>query len=120
MGHTTAKVRIYHPHDKLKHVDLELLVDTGSTYTWIKKSRLESLNVKPKGKRRFRTIEGRIIERYIGEVVIECLDEKATTIVVFAEEDDVEVLGVYTLEGLGLEVDPSTKQLKKVEAILAL
>jgi predicted aspartyl protease len=32
--------------------------------------------------------------------------ERATTIVVFAEDGDTEVLGVYALEGLGLEVDP--------------
>ncbi|MGB9622241.1 MAG: hypothetical protein ACPL07_00205 [Candidatus Bathyarchaeia archaeon] len=35
--------------------------------------------------------------------------EIATTIVVFAEEKDFEVLGVYVLEDLGLEVDPTTK-----------
>lgn len=46
--------------------------------------------------------------------------EEATTIIVFAEEGDVEVLGIYALEGLGLEVDPATKELRKSEAILAL
>jgi len=81
---------------------------------------LEKLGVKPMGRRRFRTIEGRIIERYIGEAVIECLGEKATCIVVFAEEDDVEVLGVTALENLALELDSITKQLKKAEAVLAL
>ena len=45
--------------------------------------------------------------------------ERATTIVVFAEED-AEVLGVYALEYLSLEVDPITKELRKSEAILAL
>ena len=81
---------------------------------------LEKLGVKPMGRRGFRTIEGRIIERYIGEAVIECLGEKATCIVVFAEEDDVEVLGVTALENLALELDSITKQLKKAEAVLAL
>ncbi len=69
---------------------------------------------------RFRTIDGKIVEREIGEVVIECLGERATTIVVFAEDGDSEVLGAYALEGLRLEVDPVTRQLKKVEALLAL
>jgi len=44
----------------------------------------------------------------------------ATRIVVFAESEDAEVLGVDALEGLRLEVDPVTKQLRKVEALLAL
>jgi len=39
---------------------------------------------------------------------------------VFAEKEDFEVVGVDTLEGLGLEVDPITRQLRKVEALLAL
>jgi len=82
--------------------------------------RLTSLELEPTGKRIFRTIEGRLVEREIGEAIIECRGEKATTIVFFAEEGDVEVLGVYALEGLGLEVDPATKKLKKSGAILAL
>ena len=45
---------------------------------------------------------------------------RATTIVVFAEEKDYEVLGLHALEGLGLEVDPVTRQLRESEAILAL
>ena len=120
MGHVIAKVRLYNPYDHSKFLDLELLVDTGSTYTWIKREKLEKLGVKPMAKWRFRTIEGRVIEREIGEAVIECLGEKATRIVVFAEETDSEVLGVDALEGLRLEVDPTTRQLRKVEALLAL
>ena len=120
MGHTIAKVRLYNPHDLSRYLDLELLVDTGSTYTWVKRDKLRVLGIKPMGKRKFRAIEGRVIEREIGEVVIECLGEKATCIVVFTEEGDFEVLGVTALENLALEVDPITKQLKKTEAVLAL
>ncbi len=69
---------------------------------------------------RFRTIDGKIVEREIGEAVIECLGERATRIIVFAEDDDAEVLGIDALEGLRLEIDPTTRQLKKVEALLAL
>jgi len=119
MGHTIAKVKLSNPHS-FKHTELELLVDTGSTYTWVKRSRLEELGIKPMGKWKFRTIEGRVIERDIGEAIVECLGERATRIVVFAEEGDAEVLSVDTLEGLRLEVDPITKQLKKIEALLAL
>lgn len=120
LGHTVAKVRLYNPHDLSRCLDLELLVDTGSTYTWVKRGRLERLGIRPMGRRRFRTIEGRVVEREIGEAIVECLGERATCIIVFAEEDDVEVLGVTALENLALEVDPVTKQLKKAEAVLAL
>ncbi|MEM2876097.1 MAG: hypothetical protein QXL67_03990 [Candidatus Bathyarchaeia archaeon] len=120
MGHTVAKVRIYNPHDPTKHSSLELLVDTGSTYTWIRNDELKKLCIEPVEKVKFRTIDDRSIERYVGEVVVECIGKKATTIAVFAEESDNEVFGVHALEGLRLEVDPLTKQLREVEAVLAL
>ncbi|WP_225876105.1 hypothetical protein [Infirmifilum lucidum] len=48
------------------------------------------------------------------------MGEKATRVVVFAEEGDAEVLGVDALEGLRLEVDPVTRQLGKTGALLAV
>jgi predicted aspartyl protease len=120
MGHTVAAVRVCNPWDGSRCFEVELIVDTGSTYTWIRRERLEAIGVKPSGVRRFRTIEGKTVEREVGEAAIECLGERATSIVVFAEKDDVEVMGVVALESLALEVDPITKQLKKSESLLAL
>ncbi len=120
MGNTLARVKVCNPRDVTKCLELDLLVDTGSTYTWIKASRLRELGIEPMTRWKFRTIEGRVIEREIGEAVIECMGERATRIIVFAEENDAEVLGVDTLEGLRLEVDPVTRQLKKIEALLAI
>ncbi|MCP8315501.1 MAG: retroviral-like aspartic protease family protein [archaeon] len=119
MGHTYAEVRVHSPR-LLRHEDVKLLVDTGSTYTWISKSILEQLEIKPRGTRRFKTIDGRLLERNVSETMVECMNELATTIVVFAEEGDTQVLGVYALEGLGLEVDPVTKELRKAESMLAI
>jgi predicted aspartyl protease len=78
------------------------------------------LSIEAETARRFKTIDGRLLERKVGEVIIEYMDVKATRIVVFADRGDSEVLGVDALEGLGLEVDPITKQLRKAEALLAL
>jgi len=120
VGHITALLRVCNPQDRARCLDLELIVDAGSMYTWIMRERLDLIGVRPSGTRRFRTIEGRTVERGIGEAVIECLGERATRVVVFAERDDVEVMGVEALEGLGLEVDPVTRQLRRSESMLAL
>jgi len=96
------------------------LVETGSIYTWIRRKRLDELGIKSSLRRRFRTIDNRVIERDVGEAIVECMGRRATTVVVFAEDGDNEVLGLHALEGLGLEIDPVTKQLKEVEAILAV
>jgi len=104
MGYTMAKVKLRNPHDLSKHMELELLVDTGSIYTWVKRVRLEQLGIKPITGWKFRTIEGKVIERDMGEAIIECLGERATRIVVFAEEGDAEVLGLTPWKDLGLKL----------------
>ena len=120
MGYVRARVRLCNPRDESMCDELELPVDTCSTYTWIKRGKLTRLGVKGTGRRLFRTINNRTIEREVGETVVECLGRRATTIVVFAEERDNEVLGLHALEGLGLEVDPVTRELRESESILAL
>jgi predicted aspartyl protease len=120
MGYVKARVKLCNPRDESMCDELELLIDTGSTYTWIKRGKLAKLGVKGTGRRLFRTIDNRTIEREVGEAIVECLGRRATTIVVFAEERDNEVLGLHALEGLGLEVDPVTRELRESESILAL
>jgi clan AA aspartic protease len=116
LGMTYVKVKIRGQNGSEA---LNLLVDTGSTFTWIPTQILEKVRVKYVSKRRFRTIEGREVEREVGEAVLELLGEHVTSIIVFGEKGDASVLGAYSLEGLGFEVDPVTKQLKKVEAFIA-
>lgn len=118
MGLTCATVRLYGSKGQDKEFDL--LVDTGSVYTWIDGAALKELGIESRGdKKRFRTIEGREILREIGEAVLELNGERATSIIVFAEKGDASVLGVYSLEGLGFEIDPTTRKLKKLESFAA-
>jgi len=84
-GRTVAKVRAPNPRNESLSEELELLVDTGSTYTRIEREKLERLGVRSAGKRSFKTIGNGLIEREVGEAVIECLNRRATKVVVFAE-----------------------------------
>jgi len=119
MGHTSVTITLCSP-DFTKTEQIELLVDMGSTYTWVSDDVLKRLGIEARTVRRFKTIDGRLLERRVGEVIMEYMKERATRMVVFAEKGDAQVLGVDALEGLGLEVDPITKQLRKAEALLAL
>jgi predicted aspartyl protease len=69
---------------------------------------------------RFRTIDGRLLERRIDDAIVECLEEQAPTVIVFAEKGNGKVLEVHALEGLRLEVDPSTGGLRTSEAFIAI
>ncbi|MCR6691265.1 MAG: aspartyl protease family protein [archaeon YNP-LCB-003-016] len=94
--------------------EVELIVDTGSVFAWISRSVLEELGVKPRRVRQFKTIDGRVVTREIGVVTIKYEDYEGDVEVVFAEKGDAQVLGVTTLETLGLEVDPVTGKLKYI------
>jgi len=118
MGFTHARVGIINPEDRTKSVEIELLVDTGSLYTIVPKSVLGSLGVEPLGSRRFKTADGRLIERGVGEVLTSLLGDRRHTPVAFGEEGDASVLGTTALEIFGLEVDPTTRRLRPATLLL--
>jgi len=119
MGTTYALIKV-HNKEKTNVKELNLLVDTGSTYTWIHRKHLEGLSILPERRHKFETIEGRLVERDVGIAYVEYENVTVPTMVVLAEENDKEVLGLHALEGLALEVDPTQNKLKKAEAILAI
>lgn len=50
MGHTVASVKVYNPREESLEDELELLVDTGLTYSWIRRERLAKIGVKSIGR----------------------------------------------------------------------
>jgi len=117
MGFTQVKVTIINPVSALEST-VDLLVDTGALLTSVPRKILESLGVKPIGKRKLRVYGGQVIEREVGAALVKYGDVQAGVTVLFAEEKDTPVLGATALEALGYEVDPITKQLKPVELLM--
>jgi predicted aspartyl protease len=89
----------------------DVVVDTGSEYTWVPRTILESLELAPERVMRFQTADGRVIEREVAFANVFAGGTSAPDIVVFAEPDDLVLLGGRALEGLNLRVDVVTKQL---------
>ena len=119
MGITLVRVTLVNPSDQTRISNAELIVDTGSVLTWIKGSRLEEIGVHPRREKEFRTIEGRMVRRSTGPLVVRYERTEADTEVVFAMDSDAEVLGVTALESLGYQVDPVSNQLRP-SSLLAL
>jgi predicted aspartyl protease len=90
---------------------VELLVDSGSTYTWVAAALLRTLPVVPTERRRVVTIEGQVTERDAAEVLITLEGRTLHTICLFGDAGDLDVLGAYTLEGFGLGLDPVQRKL---------
>ena len=97
----------------------DVIVDTGSEYTWIPRSLLDELGVAAARGERFKTADGRVLERDIGFAMVFASGRAAPTIVVFAEEGDMVLLGAIALEGLNLRIDLISKELVPAGPVLA-
>ena len=116
MGTFFVEAIVADPKNPERREPLKLLVDSGSTYTWVSSSLLRQLGIEPAERRRILTIEGKTVERGAAEILITLEGRTLHTLCLFGERGDLEVLGAYTLEGFGLTVDPVQRRL--VPAIL--
>lgn len=104
--------------DGSRFEQIEALVDTGSTYTWVPRSMLERLGVRPSFRMQFQTADGRLVERDAGETQARFDGQTRTTVVVFGDEGSLPLLGAYTLEGFSLAIDPVNERLIPVPGLL--
>jgi predicted aspartyl protease len=111
MGTFFTEVQLAAPLRPDRRATAQLLVDSGSVYTWVSSATLRDLGVEATEHRRLLTIEGRTIDRGMAEVLITLEGRTLHTLCVFGEPGDLDVLGAYTLEGFGLAVDPVQRRL---------
>ena len=97
----------------------DALVDTGSEHTWIPRPILEALGVPAKRKQAFILADGRRLKRDIGCALVRAGGAEAPDLVVFAEPGDMVLLGVHSLEGLNLKIDPVRKALVPAGPVIA-
>jgi len=84
---------------------VEVMVDTGSELSWLPKQLLLDAGITPKGKKRFVTATSQIAERDFGYAILTAEGYSTIDEVVFAEDSDLSLLGVRTLEGFSVMVD---------------
>ena len=95
------------------------MVDTGSEFTWIPRTVLESLGIKPERSQGFVVADGRRVDREMGYAIIHAAGTATADDVVFAEDGDMVLLGVRSLEGMNLRIDVIKKQLVDAGPIVA-
>jgi clan AA aspartic protease len=99
-------------------VELEFIVDAGAIYTVISKSVAEGLRLEETGRRKFKIANGDVVEYPISEAYIIVNGEDVTSVVAIADEKTPVLLGVTTLELMGLRVDPVTGKLTPLELMI--
>jgi len=113
MGITQVSLIIKNLANPKRQFEGNFLVDSGATHTVVPSSVLKKLGVKAQGVEKFVLADGKIIERKIGSVLYEYQGIERAAPVLFGEKDDNLLLGVFTLEALGLTLDPLKRQLYK-------
>ena len=91
--------------------DIEVTVDTGSTFTAVPRDMLQRLGVPVTRTAQSELADGSNAPVDIGEAVIRLEGRQFHTQVIFAEEGDPSLLGVVSLEQALLAVDPVAQRL---------
>jgi predicted aspartyl protease len=63
--------------------------------------------------------DGRVLEREVGCAIVHVESAATADDVVFAESDDLVLLGARSLEGLNLRIDPRSRRLVAAGPIVA-
>ena len=98
---------------------VRFLVDSGATYTLLPQKVWQEIGLAPRRSVSFTLADGTTIERQMSECHITLPQGEGHTPVVLGEPGDEALLGVVTLEILGLILNPFTRQLQPMRMILA-
>lgn len=97
-----------------------LIVDKGSEFTWLAQDVLSEIGVRVrKPDQEFMMANGEVITRDVGYAILRVNGFETVDEVVFAQANDLNLLGAHTLEGFGAIVDARRKQLVAAGPYLA-
>ncbi len=102
-----------------KQASVRFLVDSGATYTLLPNDVWQPLELAPKRKVTFTLADGTTVDRAVSEVHIRLAEGEGHTPVILGEPGDQALLGVVTLEILGLVLHPFKRTLEPMRMMLA-
>lgn len=120
MGLTVLEIEVGNPARPDVTEPIEFLIDSGTIYSVVPAPVLERLGIGPLVEQKFRLADGTSITRKKGGALFKYGDRIGVADVIFGEEADSILLGAFTLEALGLALDPLRRELRPLPMILAL
>lgn len=118
MGLTTLEIHVGNPAVPEMTEPVEFLIDSGAIYSIVPISVLERLGINPLIDQEFRLADGSKIVRKKGVALFKYGDRIGGADVIFGEDGDSQLLGAFTLEALGLALDPLRRELRPLPMIL--
>lgn len=119
MGVTNVILTVREHRKSEKSAEVEFLVDSGAVYSLVSAKILDELGIEPYKERSFSLADGTIIRRKISSAFHEFGGEGGPAPVIYGEEGDTALLGVTTLESIGLVLNPFTRTLHPMRLLLA-
>ncbi|MGH7907469.1 MAG: retroviral-like aspartic protease family protein, partial [Candidatus Binataceae bacterium] len=102
-----------------QRASVRFLVDSGAIYSLVPHGIWKALDLQPKRTVTFTLADGTTIARSVSECRISILGGEAHTPVILGEPGDEALLGVVTLEILGLMLNPFSRTLQPGRMMLA-
>ena len=101
-----------------KQASVHFLVDSGATYTLLPHQVWQEIELTPKRSVTFTLADGTTVEREVSECHLALPQGEAHTPVILGQPGDEALLGVVTLEILGLVLNPFTRTLQPMRMLL--
>ena len=117
MGTFNVQIEIGDP-DGQRYETVEAMVDSGATFTFMPRSLLRSLGVRPLRKMTFEIADGAKIERDLGQTWVRLNGVPTISPVIFGDDTATPLLGAVTLETFGLGIDPVNSRLIPVPSLM--
>ena len=112
MGLTHLAVEVANPARPSRRMRRTMLVDSGAAYSVVDRASLRRLGIRPTGTRTFILADGTEITRSTGAALFRLQGHEGASTVIFGERGDASLLGVVTLEEIGLILDPMRRELR--------
>ena len=115
MGITYIEGKVRGP---LGEESIRFLVDSGATYTVLPERVWKKIGLSPLREHEFILADGTVIKRKVSECYISLPQGECHTPVVLGEADDQALLGIVTLEILGLVLNPFKRTLQPMRMLM--
>lgn len=119
MGLTVLEIEVGNPASPELTEPVEFLIDSGAIYSVVPTPVLERLGITSITEEEFRLANGEKIVRKKGIALFRYGERVGGADVIFGEAGDQKLLGAFTLEALGLALDPLKRELKPLPMMLA-
>ncbi len=98
---------------------VRFLVDSGAVYSLLAQEHWKNMGLVAERTMDFTLADGSMIKRNVSECFIRIAGGEGHTPVILGEEGDESLLGMVTLEILGLKLDPFRRTLEPMRMMLA-